>query len=335
MNIREAFSAQGFICESLGSAFMGRLMPLIGERLTRGTPVADRILDWPGDVTAAGDSVPLRLAGALHALKINGLALSDVYPPVDASDDNLWTALEAALEDHQAHIMHWLDSAPQTNEVRRAACILPALAEVARLYDQPVELLEVGASAGLNLCCDHFRLVLPGGGIGPENSSVQIAPDWTGPLPATKLPNIVARKGNDLNPLDPKKPEDRLRLLAYLWPDQPERLARTEAAIELTASIPTIVEAGDAGDWIETQLADPAPDRVRVLYHTVAWQYFPKATTARALAAMKQVTTPLVQIGMEADGGKGAAITLTTWPDGETRHLGRASFHGIWMNWSG
>jgi len=50
---------------------------------------------------------------------------------------------------------------------------------------------------------------------------------------------------------------------------------------------------------------------------------------------MKQVKTPLVQIGMEADGGKGAAITLTTWPDGKTRLLGRASFHCIWVNWNG
>lgn len=270
MNIRDAFAAQGVICKSLGSPFMGRLMPLIGERLSRGTPVADRILDWPGDVTAAGDSVPLRLAGALHALKIEGRALQDVYPPVEASDDDLWAAIEAALEDHRAHIMYWLDSAPQTNEVRRAACILPALAEVAKLYDQPLELLEVGASAGLNLCSDQFRLVLPGGSIGPEHSPVQITTDWTGPLPATKLPDIVARKGNDLNPLDPSNSQDRLRLLAYLWPDQPERLARTEAAIEIAASTPTLVEAGDAGDWIETELAELAPDRVRVLYHTVA-----------------------------------------------------------------
>ena len=160
---------------------MGRLMPLIGTRLTRGSAVADRILDWPGNTTASGDSVPLRLAGALHALKIEGLAFDDVYPPRQVSDDELWQAIEGVLGQHEARLMHWLDSAPQTNDVRRAAVLLPALSLVAQHYDAPVELLELGASAGLNLRCEHFRLVLPGGGIGPEDSNLRIKPEWSGP----------------------------------------------------------------------------------------------------------------------------------------------------------
>lgn len=314
---------------------MGRLMPLIGERLARGTAVADRILDWPGDTTAGGDSVPLRLAGALHALKIEGLALKDVYPPNAVDDTTLWSAIEAAFTRHQARIMHWLDSPPQTNEVRRAAVLLPALAMVGKEFDAPVKLLELGASAGLNLCCDQFRLDLPGGTLGPERSSVRLSPEWTGPAPLGPLPRIIARKGVDLNPLNPSDPQDRLRLLAYLWPDQDERIARTEAAIEIAQGIDAEIAAGDAAEWTESMLADPAPDRVRVLFHTIAWQYFPETTKARALSAMQRTTTPLVRISMEADGGNGAAVTMTTWPRGETHALGRVSFHGVWVDWAG
>jgi hypothetical protein len=336
MTVREAFRRQGGACAALGSPFMGRLMPLIGERLGHGA-VAERVLGWEGDPSATADSVPLRLAGGLHALKIAGLALAEVYPPADVEDQTLWEAVEAALSDHEVHLLRWLENAPQTNEVRRSAVLLPALARVARIFPgRAVELLELGASAGLNLRCDCFRLEVPDGGIGPEGSPVRLSPEWrSAPAPGA-LPQVVARRGVDLNPLDPA--HDRLRLLAYLWPDQPERIARTEAAIGIAREVPATVDRGDAADWAETVLSEPVPDRVRVLNHTVAWQYFPEPTKTRIRAALARVAAPVVQIGMEADGttaGPGAALTWTLWPDGETVALGRADFHGRWVDWRG
>ena len=310
-------------------------MPLIGERLHRGNAVADRILTWPGDASSSGDSVPLRLAGALHALKIAGLALEDVYPPEDVPDDRLWDAVNAALIDHEEHILRWLDSPPQTNEVRRAAVLLPALVHATRGHDGPVELLELGASAGLNLRFDQFRLDLRQKGLGPENSAVRLTPEWSGPVPSGHVPPVISRRGIDLNPLDISKEGDRLRLMAYLWPDQPNRTELTEAAIGIAARVPAEIARGDAGVWLEDILSDPAPDRLRIVFHTVAWQYFPEQSKARALNALSKVSSPVVQIAMEDDGGDGAAITLTHWPDGSQTVLGRASFHGLWVRWAG
>lgn len=333
MNVREAFAFQGEACLSLGSPFMGRMMPLIGQRLSEGA-VARRVLEWDGDPSPYGDSVPLRLAGALHALKIEGLALSEVYPPADVGDDVLWSALERAMEEHQARILDWLESAPQTNEVRRSAVLIPALARVARMFPgQPVELFELGCSAGLNLRCDRFRLDLPGGGLGAEASSVRLSPEWRSAPEPGALPRVVARNGVDLNPLDPVA--DRVRLLAYLWPDQADRIARTEAAIGIARQVPAEIFTGDAGKWAEKALAEPAPDRVRVLFHTIAWQYFPDASKSRALSAMERVASPLVRVSMEADGGDGARLTLANYPSGEVHELGRADFHGRWVDWTG
>ncbi len=333
MNVREAFQAQGRTCAALGSPFMGRLMPLIGARLSKGA-VADRILGWQGDPSASADSVPLRLAGALHALKIEGIALTDVYPPEDVDDDTLWAALEDAMTVHEARLMAWLDTAPQTNEVRRAAPLIAALSKVAEAYADPVELIELGCSGGLNLRTDHFQVDLGGAAFGPKSSRVTLKPDWTGAAPATPPLPIVARYGVDLSPIDPATTAGRLRLLAYLWPDQPERIAMTDAAIDIARNIPATIAAGDAGAWLETQLAEPAPDRTRVVFHTVAWQYFPEPATARAVSAMEQTESPLVRISMEADGGKGAALTMTHYPSGREIFLGRADFHGRWVHWA-
>ena len=334
MSVRDAFRGQAASCDALGSPFMARLMELCADRLRPGTPVADRIFGWTGDPSSNADNVPLRLAGALHALKLQGIALVDVYPPNDVDEVSLWDAIQGAMTDHASAILSWLDNAPQTNEVRRAAAILPALALLKSRFERPVELLELGTSGGLNLRADRFRLNLPGGYIGSRNASVILTPEWHGPMPPSVLPDIARRAGVDLAPLDPSLPDDELRLLAYLWADQPDRIARTRAAISVARTLPAKISAGDAGAWLEQQLSAPNPDHLRVVLHTIAWQYFPPETKARAEAAMNAADGPLARIAMEYDGGKGAGVSLTTWPGGQSQEIARADFHGRWVRWT-
>ncbi len=161
-----------------------------------------------------------------------------------------------------------------------------------------------------------------------------LTPDWTGPRPPFAKPSVIDRRGTDLNPLDPVT--DHLRLLAYLWPDQPDRLARTRAALALAATTRPQVDKADAADWLESRLAIPTPGALHLVFHTVAWQYFPAPTRTRALAAMERAGRhhALARLSLEADGqSPGAALTLTLWPGGTTVTLGRADFHGRWVDW--
>jgi hypothetical protein len=55
-------------------------------------------------------------------------------------------------------------------------------------------------------------------------------------------------------------------------------------------------------------------------------------------AAGEAATTeaPLAWFGMENDGDvRGAALTLGLWPSNLTFDLGRADFHGRWIEWRG
>lgn len=332
---------QARACADLGSPFMHRLMSLFAGRLAPGTEVADRLLNWPGDCSYRGDSVPLRLAGALHALKLRSIALSRVYPPNEPSDDALWSAVSAALGSHGDRILGWLDRAPQTNEVRRAAVILPVLAGLHDRLGLPVHLMELGCSGGLNLSMDEFRLDAGQGVLGNPRSAVVLSPDWRGPKPLGILPPIIGREGVDVTPIDPATEEGRLRLLAYLWPDQPERIARTDAAIDIARTHQAGIDRADAGAWLDAALPRRPKGALTVVYHTVAWQYFPPASQARAMAAIDRAArtggeaSPLARVAMEGDGGEGAVISLTTWPGGRTHRIGRADFHGRWIDWKG
>ena len=339
MTLPAALRQQAMNNESLGSPFTARVLRLLADRLRPDTALTRRLFDWPGDIGPGAASVPLRLLGGLQALVLQGDApdLIACYPPnLPCDDDRLWRAIDTAMRDKAEFLDTWLNSPPQTNEVRRAAVMIAAGHWLADHYGLPMTLSELGASGGLNLMWDHYALSVNGQNFGPSAAAFTLSPDWNGALPPPTPPLVADRRGVDLNPLDPHDPRDALRLTAYLWADQPDRLARTRAAIAV-ARAP--VDKGDAAAWLAERLASPLPGHLHLVYHTIAWQYFPPDTQKAcldALFAAGQAATPdapLARLSMEADGGKGAAITLWLWPEGQKISLGRVDFHGRWLDW--
>lgn len=339
-DLSELFRQQAEACERLGSPFMHRLLTLCGERLRPGHPVSDRLLTWEGDATALGAAIALRLAGALHALVLTGsdIGLTAAYPPIEVDDETLWAAIEAALTTHQPHVLHWLDSAPQTNEVRRSTAMIAATQILAaRFPGLPFRISELGASAGLNLFFDRFALALPDGTArGASDPAITLTPDWTGPLPPKGNVTVADRRGVDLNPLSPYNPDARLRLKSYTWPDQPERLALLDTALSIAAPV---VDRGDAAAWLSDRLATPTPGHINLVFHTIAWQYFPAATDAACRATLDAAgaratpDAPLAHLWVEnEDGARFASVRLTVWPGDGTRQMldmGDMSPHGI------
>jgi hypothetical protein len=257
--------------------------------------------------------------------------------PNPVGDDTLWAAVQNALTTYAGFIDRFLDSAPQTNEVRRAAVLIAAGHWLAERLELPLVLSELGASAGLNLLWDHFALKVGKLHLGPADPVLTLAPAWRGspPVHADRLV-IAERAGVDLNPIDTRDPAQILRLLAYLWPDQHHRLALTRAAI---AAAPPLPVRADAIEWLATRL-EPRPGRIHLIYTTVAWQYFPPQSQARGAAMIQRAgawatpDAPLAWLSHEADGhAPGAAVTLRLWPGDKTLDLGRADFHGRWVDW--
>jgi len=327
---------QADTCTEMGSSFTARVLTLVRELLPEAGPVGARLLAWNGD---HDEVVPIRLAGALHALVLSGAApdLARAYPPHDVPDETLRSALLAALHDHADHVAAYLDRPPQTNEVARSAVLIAAAHWLHSRHPLPLRLSELGASAGLNLRFDRYAVQAGPSRLGPDDAVLTLAPDWTGPSPSPAPVTVEDRRGVDLSPIDTSDPAQRLRLRSYVWAGQAERLARLDRALTLP---PAPVDQGDAADWLAQRLADTVPGTLHLVYHTVAWQYFPPATQEACLAALEEAgaratpDTPLAHLGMEGDRTPhGAALTLRLWPGGSTHALGRADFHGRWITW--
>jgi hypothetical protein len=340
--VRAAFAEQAKWAERLGSPFTALLCATLGPGLDRESAVGRRVLDWPGPPEATADNVPLRLCGALHFLARSGKAprLAALYPPSPTPEaEALRAALNEALRTHEAALLPWLDSAPQTNEVGRSAVLTAGLLAVAERFPLPMELLELGASGGLNLNLDLYRYRLGGIEAGDADSPLSLEPEWKGAPPPLARIAVAARAGVDLRPID--LDAGRERLLSYVWPDQPRRLAMLEAALAIASAHPPRVDRGDAADWLKAKLKAPrAPGRARIVLHSVAFQYFPPETQARIAAMIEEAGArasegaPLAWLRFEKEPADAQySLRLLLWPGGEDRLLAWAHPHGSRVEW--
>lgn len=335
------FNEQAAFCEIYGSPFTGQLIRRFADDLERGGPVAALVADWPTNPRA--DALSLRLAGALHAAALSrDPALAALYPPAQPNwrMDDIWPVARAFLARERDWVAEFIQSAPQTNEVRRSIALLAAFLAFAKTWSGPIDMLELGASAGLNLNWDRFRYKTASWSWGAK-SPVVIDTDWSGPSPAVDArPNVRRRAACDLNPLDINDSAQRLRLRAYIWPDQPERLARFDGAVDLARQAEVRVERAEASSWLAQKLAVRARDAATIVYHSIFLQYPPRETRAAIAAAIKEAgeaatpEAPLAWVRLEPEAVTDAVrdsprmvVDLTTWPGGERRILGYTDGH--------
>jgi hypothetical protein len=331
---------QAHWCRALGSPFTAGLLELVAARLDPASPLG-RLLDgWTGNAT--DDALALRLCGALHGRVRTGKApaLAALYPPNPAPDpDILWEALRPLLAG--SVLLPWIARAPQTNEVARSGVLMPGFLTVAAGTGLPLALLELGCSAGLNLVPDLYQYRLGGMEAGAAESGLTLAPEWEGGDPPLARVVVADRAGVDLNPLDVSDPAQRQRLLAYVWPDQPERLDRMARAMAIAADTPLRIVGGDAADFVEEE-AWPREGVAVTVFHSIAFQYFGAETQERISRHMGRAgeaataKAPLAWLRFEMDPGAPDApptLRLRLWPDGEDRLLARAHPHGRTVHW--
>jgi hypothetical protein len=308
--------------------------------------VAELFADIP---VAPGAAPTLRLLGALHYLVLSGQApsLSEYYPSAGGTrnPEHVWPVVLATLQESFAQIKERLYRTVQTNEPGRATVLFPALLWLTERYQLPIRLLEIGASAGLNLFIDRFCYVVEGVLLGDASSTVRFIEPWTVPpdldlVGAAKSLSIVERAGCDLAPLDVRDPEDRLTLLSYIWPDELERLARLRAAIDIATSDPPGVTAQGAAHWLSQMLSSGRPGELTVIWHSLFRQYV-VANERQVLDLMfrhaverRPSDRPVVWLSMEPGSAEISNVELTLKiQDGEEYRLASCGDHGPPVCW--
>lgn len=263
------------------------------ERLAHGVAESPRLLDIAREATD-GQPAPQLLLGAVHALLLGGTEhpLASFYhtcteTPTDPRKEDPFPAFREVCLAHETTIRETVASRRvQTNEVGRSAVLLPAFEHVARTVDrQPLALVEIGASAGLNLCWDRYRYNYADYGIygvpdAPVTIESAIKGDRTPPLPR-RLPEVVSRVGNDLEPLDITDSNDTQWLRALVVPEQVERHDRLSATIEFVRQDPPELVSGDACAVLDNLIADLPDNTPLCVFSTLTLYQLDEAEITR------------------------------------------------------
>jgi hypothetical protein len=282
--------------------------------------------------------------GALHYLVLSGQApeLAAFYPSAGGERpvDGVWPAALNAIDAHFDQVRDRLHRTVQTNEPGRSAVLFAGLLWLADRHRRPIRLLEIGASAGLNLIADRYAYVVDGRELGDPTSPLRFEEPWTPPPPIdleaawTQL-RIVDRAGCDLAPLDPTEPDDQLTLLSYIWPDELYRIERLRAALSVAARHGVPIAAQRASDWLAERLGAGADGELTVVWHSIMRQYVESgewAAIERALDAHPGVLRLSLEPSQQEHLGL-PRLVLNEHPHGPETVLASGGDHGLPIRW--
>jgi hypothetical protein len=305
-----------------------------------------RILDDPELLQLAarapvGQPPPNLLFGAVHYLLLRGLRdpLARLYPSLNGGRDvgaDPYPAFRAFCLTNSSAITDLMRRRTvQTNEVARSSALQRGFAVVAQRAGLPLALIEVGASAGLNLVGDRYRYTYGEVELGDPDSEVLIDCQLRGELkPPLGIAPVAWRIGIDRNPIDTADADQALWLRALVWPDQPWRAELLLAAIRSAREDPPRVLRGDAINLLPEVLAQAPADAALCVYSSfVLYQLGPpQAWRLETVLAEAGRLRPIHRLALEADATERPYLDLHE-PGGDRLRLAAAHQHGQWLEW--
>jgi hypothetical protein len=281
--------------------------------------------------------VPHRLLAAVDYLVLDGAA-----EDYRAAGDQ-WPAFRSVVAEHADFVRRFVLEQPiQTNEPQRCWALLPLFLTIARTADRPLDLIELGPAAGLNLLWDRYRYEYDAGSWGGP-SLLALRGDQRSPFPPELLATgVVVRRrvGIDLSPVDATTPEG-LKLL-YCFTVDGSRRERIRRAAEVLRRDPPELVRGDYLELLPKLLELRAEDALTVVFQTISTIYLPLSSRERLNALIEDAARagPLAWISTptpEEHGlrGRQYPLELAVWPGTGRRLVAETSNGGDWLDWWG
>lgn len=347
----------------------GGVSPLY-EHLAAQAAEDDDVAGLLAAASSEQDAQPTLLLAAAHRLvQADPIhPLSRYYPSLggfDGVDGDTWPLFRGFLLERADKVRELVRTRfTQTNEVRRAAVLYPAVALVAKQARGKVGLLEAGCSAGLLLGMDRFgyHYQCDGGEqltAGPAKTAVglhcALGTAGEGVLP--KIPKklaVGAKVGLDRSPVDASDEDELAWLEACVWADQPDRIRLLRTAAAAQRKDPPELVTGDAVDDLASAAARVPAELALVVFTSHVLAYFSPERREAFLAALRDLAAdrPLWWVSMESyEAGLAhllpgrddlafgttaqATLGVVRWEDGAARAqpLALAAPHGQRMTW--
>jgi hypothetical protein len=290
------------------------------------------------------------LLASVHFLLLRGAQhpLRRFYPNLNGGEhvdnEDPFPYFKAFVDGHRAALAPLIASkVTNTNEVGRSGFLHAAFRVVAAEASEPLHLVEIGPSAGLNQRWDkygvRYRHAMQVFTVGPEDArlilDVELRGDGVPPLGAT--PKVASRVGLELNPVDLSDPDQRDWLRALVWPDQVARFGQLEKALEISAEAKPNIRAGDALALLPDVLRELPENETVCVYHTfVTYQFSEEMRQALDdLLVAVSLRRAVWRLSIEGTLSGHAPMLLYAYREGakDKRTLADCSGHGTWLEW--
>jgi len=292
------------------------------------------------------------LFGGVHYLLLRGAdhPLRRFYPNLNGGrrESDLSAAFPAFrdfVETHREELAPLIRTrVTNTNEVGRSALLHAGFRALARAAGEPLHLIEIGPSAGLNLIWDRYSVCYIRGSericAGADDAALVLTAELRGEKrpPAGRTPRIASRLGLERNPVDLTQDEERDWLKALVWPDHIARFANLERALAIhAASSPPPIREGDALELLPEALAAIPQSETACIYHSMVTYQFSEENRAALddLLVAASLRRPVWRLSFEGTLSGDAPLILHGYRDGirEKHLLALCQPHGAWMEW--
>ncbi|WP_200263472.1 DUF2332 domain-containing protein [Streptomyces sp. HSG2] len=342
--VRAGCEWQRELCRKNGSPTYVAIITELIERLGADEAVTELLT--ADDQDPIQSALCLRLFGAVNRIAMAESAswLTAYYPTFggETEVDKVVPAFFDFLGANLPAVREQMSISVQTNEVGRAAPLSAAMNYVATATGLPLRLLEVGASAGLNLLFDRYFVAGSDESWGPADSVLRLVGHFESGRPRAARLDIAERRGCDLNPIDVYAPETANLLRSFVWPEHVERVHRLDAALEVARSAPRLsIDAADGCSWVLKHIEELTPGHTTVIFHSIVLAYFDAderarfAKLIRTRGAATGEDQPLAWISLEPSVDDSSVVNLVCelWPTNKRVLLARTTPHGTQVRW--
>lgn len=297
-----------------------------------------------------GQLIPNMLFGAVHYLLLQDNnkyhPLTEYYPTLGGSNSkitDIFPLFKQFCQNNRTELISIIQTRRvQTNEIRRCALFIPGYEIVSQLNQrQPLSVIEIGASAGLNLNFDLYWYKYSNDSkVGLKSSNVELTCEIRGntspPIPK-KLPVIATKIGIDLNPLDITNNEDKLWLQALIWPEHVERFEILDKAINIAQSNPPKILKGDGLALLDQALTECLPNSTICIIHSFTLNQFSEEHRQEFYNKLKAEgkKRPIYVLSLEWLNSKKPLLSLDIYQEGQRseKTLAYGESHGNWLEW--
>jgi hypothetical protein len=321
------------------------------EVLARGV-AGDQALKQFANGVRPGQPPANILFAAVHYLLLRGAdhPLHRFYPHLndgkrESDSAAVFPAFQDFVEVHRDELAPLIQArVTNTNEVGRSAILHAGFRALTGMAGEPLHLIELGPSAGLNLVWDRYavRYMRDGDAIlaGDARDALILETTLRGERmpPVGPAPRVASRIGLERNPVDLSQKKECDWLKALVWPDHTARFANLERALEIHAvSPPPPIRKGDALELLPEALAAIPPTETACVYHSfVTYQFSEekrKALDDMLIAA--SLRRSLWRLSFEGTLSGEAPLILYRYRDviREKHLLALCQSHGAWIEW--